>query len=882
MTTPKNEKGYDQMTREKLIETAKDKLNFYKEYKKFNPNEAKDLYQLSIALTEQSNFTYSRRLLQLLYLPISANECLDEFEKDIVKNLAIVTYKDADLSSKVKFKFAEALLLKVFQDTNDPLYPNILGLLGSIYKKKWTYENHDGHLFKSLRYYLNGFEKAKKNKDVSNIDYCGINLAFIYDQLASLKYFQPIDTIAGITIEEKEDQLKKLAIEYTNKAKRVRHFLVNTNHEKMMKIFLEKKNKKDWFWPLVTQAEAHLGLGNFEKSVSYYNQALALSPSNWKKQSATKQCIALIDTLYKDQPEILSDARFILKVLLDVNYFPKTTEKIGLALSGGGFRASLFHIGVLAKLADADLLRKVEVISCVSGGSILGAFYYLKLKNLIAKKGFKKLTKQDYIDLVKKVETEFLTKINHNIRHRIFANIFQNARIAFSKTYTRTNRTEDLFDEFLYDKSLTGKKSGEFFMNDLMIKPNGKPYSPNQENWKHENKVPIIILNATSLNTGHAWQFTSTWMGESPAYINDEYDALPHLRRMYYWEAPTSGVNFNNIKLSRAVAASAGVPGVFAPVEFRNLYPDTNLLLVDGGVHDNQGLNVLYEQECNNLFISDASGQMPATDKPANNELNVINRTNTILQDRIRNNQLRDLEGRKKSGVIRDFKLMHLTKGIDGGSKDWTDCKDPFIPPQLNRETVDKKKEKAITIQKLLAKIRTDLDVFHEHEAYALIYNGYKMTGEELKDKVDGKDIIVSDKWDFLKIEDKFNDENSNLENILAPSSKLFGKINELNSSIKYISILILFSVFFTIAFLAIQLLQISSLTLIQTGVVIYIIVFLSIILIGIERLLSYIFSIKSLFYSSTLLSFLTVVFIGLKATRKFSTKSYLKAGKIK
>ena len=48
-------------------------------------------------------------------------------------------------------------------------------------------------------------------------------------------------------------------------------------------------------------------------------------------------------------------------------------QKLGLALSGGGFRASLFHIGVLARMAELDLLRHVGVLSTVSGGSIIGA-----------------------------------------------------------------------------------------------------------------------------------------------------------------------------------------------------------------------------------------------------------------------------------------------------------------------------------------------------------------------------------------------------------------------------------------------------------------------------------------------------------------------------
>ena len=57
--------------------------------------------------------------------------------------------------------------------------------------------------------------------------------------------------------------------------------------------------------------------------------------------------------------------------------------KVGLALSGGGFRASFYHIGVLARLAEADVLRHVDVLSTVSGGSIVGAHYYLLLRDLL-------------------------------------------------------------------------------------------------------------------------------------------------------------------------------------------------------------------------------------------------------------------------------------------------------------------------------------------------------------------------------------------------------------------------------------------------------------------------------------------------------------------
>lgn len=47
--------------------------------------------------------------------------------------------------------------------------------------------------------------------------------------------------------------------------------------------------------------------------------------------------------------------------------------KIALALSGGGHRASSFHLGVLRFLAEKQLIENVEVVSSTSGGSILVA-----------------------------------------------------------------------------------------------------------------------------------------------------------------------------------------------------------------------------------------------------------------------------------------------------------------------------------------------------------------------------------------------------------------------------------------------------------------------------------------------------------------------------
>jgi hypothetical protein len=47
-------------------------------------------------------------------------------------------------------------------------------------------------------------------------------------------------------------------------------------------------------------------------------------------------------------------------------------KTIGIALSGGGFRAAAFHLGVFTELRALNLLDKLDLLTCVSGGSIAG------------------------------------------------------------------------------------------------------------------------------------------------------------------------------------------------------------------------------------------------------------------------------------------------------------------------------------------------------------------------------------------------------------------------------------------------------------------------------------------------------------------------------
>ena len=65
------------------------------------------------------------------------------------------------------------------------------------------------------------------------------------------------------------------------------------------------------------------------------------------------------------------------------------SKTIGLALSGGGYRAAAFHLGVLNALKNMQLIDSIDNISTVSGGSIAGAYYVLNKDNKTFHENFK-------------------------------------------------------------------------------------------------------------------------------------------------------------------------------------------------------------------------------------------------------------------------------------------------------------------------------------------------------------------------------------------------------------------------------------------------------------------------------------------------------------
>src|SRR6188768_1520916 len=83
-------------------------------------------------------------------------------------------------------------------------------------------------------------------------------------------------------------------------------------------------------------------------------------------------------------------------------------KKIGLALSGGGFRASLYHLGLIRFLRDAGILSQVSHITSVSGGSIFAAHLVLNWDRY-----------NGSANEFDAVASEFLSFVNLDIRNRI-------------------------------------------------------------------------------------------------------------------------------------------------------------------------------------------------------------------------------------------------------------------------------------------------------------------------------------------------------------------------------------------------------------------------------------------------------------------------------
>jgi NTE family protein len=463
-----------------------------------------------------------------------------------------------------------------------------------------------------------------------------------------------------------------------------------------------------------------------------------------------------------------------------------SAAKIGLALSGGGFRAALFHVGVLARLAELGILRRVEVVSSVSGGSIIGALYYIHVKNLLERKNDAEITDEDYVELVETIHREFRVAVQKNLRARAFLNPAKNVWMA-KATYSRSDRIGDLYDKFFYKPAWGKERPKRWFglaetqiaLNELKIQPRGEKdgFRPDEDNAGRTNaKVPVLLINATTLNTGHNWRFEAVRMGEplpDDDTAREVYANVDKNMRLEpgYFDADTSSAKPHraitsaqrDFPLAVAVAASACVPALFHPLSISGLYDGIRVQLVDGGVHDNQGLQGLFDTDCTHLIVSDASGQMADQPLPATRIPGVGGRANSILGDRVRDEQLAHASERPEP-----IALMHLRKGLIG------EVELPLADDGKPVEAAPKEKLAvkplagdfgiSMDAQRLLSRVRTDLDSFSDTESFALMLDGYSMTDFVLnRDTRFGEFLAksppaaspVSQRWEFGVVEER-------------------------------------------------------------------------------------------------------------------------------
>jgi NTE family protein len=267
-------------------------------------------------------------------------------------------------------------------------------------------------------------------------------------------------------------------------------------------------------------------------------------------------------------------------------------HRLGLSLSGGGYRATAFHLGTLNKLQEMNILPQVDVISTISGGSITGAYYCLE------KDDYDNFSKRLYHavqekNVIKKVLLSFTT-----LKLLLFTFIFLAPAFYFLFTsyawlsplmfaaciflllkfqfyiFPVSKRIETIYNEVFYSQ----KKLGDL------------------------PEHPALVIGSTNLQTARPFTFSRSWMQDST----------------YQFSKPQVKFIAKDFPVARAVMASSCVPFAFTPIKidkeyFENpaLASQVHPLLVDGGVYDNQGIHKIMQQgsyECYHVITSDAGG----------------------------------------------------------------------------------------------------------------------------------------------------------------------------------------------------------------------------------------------------------------------------------
>lgn len=261
-----------------------------------------------------------------------------------------------------------------------------------------------------------------------------------------------------------------------------------------------------------------------------------------------------------------------------------TRPKLGLALAGGGFRASLFHVGVLRRMAEMDLLRHVEVLSTVSGGSIVGALYLLLLKERLedaSNDGLGpdkvRLTRTDYQSLVQELQDTMVRGVQQNLRTRLLFSPSMLLRVMLTRETLGTAMAQ-LYERHFFDSVVRRLRPPS-------PTPMPAPAQPARLSHGHETLVSATLTNqARETATGQLFtrQYSATvvetvW-SSAPEPAPTLQPRLPHvpdhpprragslsiralrLRRDEVWQAGGSE-DYNRVALDPVHDNARGGPG---------------------------------------------------------------------------------------------------------------------------------------------------------------------------------------------------------------------------------------------------------------------------------------------------------------------------------
>jgi predicted acylesterase/phospholipase RssA len=710
-------------------------------------------------LKRKGAYGYARQVLAFAALQLQSDAVKDGNPEDVSnakarlwmsQQRAFCTYKDPSLPNDTRLRDALTILESecgLNLTTCDD--PETLGLGGAIHKRLWDVTRDRAQLELALAYYRRGYEVMISSPTHELFDagaFTGVNVTHVSELLA-------LETPVAVDPRAREMRLAE--------AEDVRLRLVRDLPEFSTR---QGTGKPTW-WITATLLDVYFALACHDATYvgrldEQARLAAEIEASPWEHQSAGSQLLRsarLQKRLGRGRPAdidrlLARTIQVVFKGDVVVSQRDDLDGKLGLALSGGGFRASLFHIGVLARMAELDLLRHVEVISCVSGGSIVGAHYYLLVRKLLQSKPDRAVVREDYIAVVNDLLNQFLAGVQLNIRMRVAAGWFANLRMLFHPShYSRTQRLGRLYEQYLYARVEDEEGNSARWLNEAFIVPKSEgdgyedAFSPRVDNWRRGAKVPMLVLNATTLNTGRNWQFTASFMGEPLSY-GTTADATERLEPVYFSEAPE---RWRQYRLGDAVAASSCVPALFTPIVIPDLFKGRTVRLVDGGVHDNQGTRALLDQDCDLLIVSDASGQMESLINPPHGELGVSLRTNSVLQARVRIAQHQELQARVRTGQLRECAFLHLRKDLERAVQSAATIgivagTEPILAPgDVTEYGVERR------VQQALSSLRTDLDSFTDREAFSLMFSGYKMAEKYLC--ISGPPVSA-EPWPFLAV----------------------------------------------------------------------------------------------------------------------------------